>query len=294
MSRITQTKRGSIGFQYNPQRCNDIRKVQGVRNTPTVMTESYRDMDGQGIMDIARSIFEKGKALTNNISDAYTSEIGTAIRNALPDSDDTARPGFAGERHVILKLKNGKNGVANYMGPDTALMKRLARNDPGRTAVDEVSKAHDIRYALANNLRDVRKADNIMIDAVKGIERNRGDNPRNIMLAKAITAKKFAEDIGVLKKDAFSGDLNQASDKDIITLKSNLNGLAQKGYGISLAGGAMLPGDALRAKLIKQIAHRRQTKKKKGISSSKTFAGIKIYKMIGSGAMSGKGDEFNY
>mgnify|MGYP003639398799 CR=1 FL=1 len=330
MNRNTGNNRGSIGYQYSSQRINNVAKVQrNGNNIPASMTEQHTEMsemDGEGIMDIARSIFAKGKAAgkylygqKDNIvkgaqmaQDAYTGEVGTAIRNALPDSDETARPGFAGERHAILKLANGKNGVANYMGPDTSIIKRLKRGDPGRTAVDEVSKAHDIRYALAKNMNDIRVADNKMISAVKGIERNRGDNPRNIGLAKLITAKKFAEDIGALKKDAFSGDVgnNKVSAVDKITLMSNLGGLAQKGYGLNLPGdGVVLPGDALRAKLIKQMMKKK--KNSKGISKGssimtgpggsgmpthksmgKTFAGMKNYKMIGSG-MSGKGDVMN-
>lgn len=320
MNRNTGNTRGSIGYQYSSQRINNVAKVQrNGNNVPAGMTEhdtEMSEMDGEGIMDIARSIFAKGKAAgkylygqKDNIvkgakmaQDAYTGEVGTAIRNALPDNDETARPGFPGERHAILQLANGKNGVANYMGPDTALLKRLKRGDPGRTAVDEVSKAHDIRYALAKNMNDIRTADNKMISAVKGIERNRGDNPRNIGLAKLITAKKFAEDIGALKKDAFSGDVgnNKVSDADKITLMSNLGGLAQKGYGLTLPGGAVLPGDALRAKLIKQMMKKKNSKGSSIMtgpggsgSMNKTFAGMKNYKMIGSGAMSGKGDVMN-
>ena len=309
-------RRGNIGFQYPNQNRNNTSKVPYIRQQSNVLKNQFieygnehdmlgNDMDGEGIMDIARGILKAGKTAgkylwgqKENIAkgakiaqDVYTSEVGTALRNALPDSDDTARPGFAGERHAILRLKNGKNGVANYMGPDTAIFERLKRGDPGRTEVDKISKAHDIRYALAKNVSDIRKADNIMIDKVRQVERNRGDDPRNIRLAKLITLKKFGEDIGVLKKNAFSGDLanKTITDKDRITLMSNLGGL--KGYGLNPAGGAvMLPGDALKQKLIKQMMKKKNGKnrsKNRSIMTGPTGSG-KNYKMIGSGAVIGK------
>ena len=94
----------------------------------------------------------------------------------LPDSDETARPGFAGEAHAILKLPNGKNEVANYMGPHANIIERLKRGDPGRTETDTASKAHDIRYAKAKTFDDIRNADNIMIREVNKLAQNKGDN----------------------------------------------------------------------------------------------------------------------
>ena len=75
---------------------------------------------------------------------------------------------------MILQLKNGKNGVANYMGPGTEVVKRLKRGDPGRTPADMVAKRHDIDYTLASGSRDeasqlkqIRTADNRMINSLK-------------------------------------------------------------------------------------------------------------------------------
>jgi hypothetical protein len=325
-------RRGCFGYQNANQNKNDIRKVPYMRQPSNVMvlsrygdsSEVRGEMDGEGIMDIARTILKAGKTAgkflwrnKENIAKgakiaktAYTSEAGAALRNSLPSSDDTARDGFAGEQHALLKLKNGKTGVANYMGPQTNLTARLKRGDPGRTAVDKISKAHDIRYALAKNVGDVRKADNIMINAVKTVERNRGDAPRNIRLAKLITLKKYGEDLGLIRKDAFSGDLANKiiSADESRMLMSKLGGLAQKGYGLSPAGGglspaggAMLPGDALKQKLIKQMLRGKKstkTSRSRSImtgprgsgampthkSKSKTLPGMSNYKMIGSGS----------
>ena len=74
------------------------------------------DMKGDGIFDMIKGAYNKAKQAGTFLSDAYESQTAKDIINLLPDSDDTARPGFAGEKHAILKLKNGRPGVANYMG----------------------------------------------------------------------------------------------------------------------------------------------------------------------------------
>jgi hypothetical protein len=314
MKRNVQPNRLSVGYQHPNARSNNMAKVQYssvLRNRNNIVDYSIQTpnnpiMEGGGIMDIARNIYEKGKTLGN----LYTGEIGTAIRNAIPDSDDTARTGFVGEKHAILVLKNGKNGVANYMGPDTKIVERLKRGDPPRTEVDEISKAHDIRYALAKNNKDIRKADDIFSKAVRNTEKRGTDNPRNILLSKAITAKKYAEDIGFLSKDAFSGNLKGkvVSDADRIVLMSNLGGLAQKGYGLPRGGlpvksrlpigsAVVLPGDKLRNKVLKQLMRNKNTQGSNimtiptgsgaamstlptHVPMSKTFENTKNYKMI--------------
>ena len=255
-----------IGYQCSHNRNFNVGLQHGRRTTSTIFSERKNEMGGSGIMDIARSILATGAkvaAVGSVVKNAYTSQIATNLRNMLPDSDDTARPGFAGEAHAILKLPNGKNGVANYMGPNTNIIERIKRGDPGRTEVDKVSKAHDIRYAKAKNFDDIRNADNIMIREVNQIAQNKSDNPRNIFVARAIAGKVKLEDMGLLKKDAFSGDLskkNLTPENDAL-LTTALN---QQGYGLKLAGqrgkGVILPGDALKIKLMKQIIK----KKKKG------------------------------
>jgi hypothetical protein len=176
----------------------------------------------------------------------------------------------------------------------------LERGDPPRTEVDRVAQAHDIRYALAKSQSDIRKADNIMINKVKSLQRNRGDAPRNIAQASLMRAKVLGEDLGVLRKDAFSGDLSKnanipAKDRTLMTRK--LNELAPQGYGggnLQMPGGAvMLPGDALKLKLLKQMARKRTKRqagagkrgkvgyKRTGQSRSRDLG--KQYKLLGNG-----------
>jgi len=53
-------------------------------------------------------------------------------KNVMPLSDDDARPPYAGENHAMLYLPSEKYGPANYVGPETQIIKRLERNDPAK------------------------------------------------------------------------------------------------------------------------------------------------------------------
>ena len=87
------------------------------RNNNVAIIPNYKvDMKGDGILDMIRGAYNKAKQAGSYLSSASSSQTAKNLINLLPDSDDTARPGFAGENHAILKLKNGKFGVANYMG----------------------------------------------------------------------------------------------------------------------------------------------------------------------------------
>jgi hypothetical protein len=57
-----------------------------------------------------------------------------------------------GERHVLLKMPDGSNQFASFMGPGTNVMARLKRGDHGKTEADEIARAHDIRYSLAKGV----------------------------------------------------------------------------------------------------------------------------------------------
>lgn len=315
MPRLNQSRRQLVGYVYPPQVNNNIGTVQYERNMSTIQEQAFdHNMEGDGFGDIVRGIFNKGKqglnyiwrnkaAIAKKAEDAYTGETGTALRNLLPDSDDTARPGFSGEKHAILELKNGKNGVANWMGPGTNVIARLKRGDMGRTPADMVAKKHDISYTLASGeptrekqLSKVREADNRMIRSLKGIQAGEhgGDAARNIQMGmRLIQAKTLGEDLGVLDKTKFAGSLKKISDPDKILLMSNNARLTQQGYG-------MLPGDQLKQKLLKKMVKDKKMKKLGsgyGASYSQTLPGMKAYPLKGSGcckAMGGKGDIMSF
>ena len=257
--------RYNIGNVYNAN--SNIRDLS--KNHCKTYTTHINDMSGEGIqdyIDTVKQVYNTGK----KVLDFATGETGTALRNMIPSSDNTARDGFPGELHGILRLKNGKMGVANYLGPGTNLIKRLKRQDPGRTEIDRVAMGHDVRYALSTNLGDIRRADNIMIGKVNQISKNKSDRKQNIIQAKLINAKVKAENIGILKKDAFAGHLGTAvSLPDKQLLNSNLRELEQAGYGY--------PGSDLKKSLIKQFG------KTRGHSKNVTMKGMKPHKLSGSG-----------
>jgi hypothetical protein len=278
MNRLQQSRRQTFGYVYPPQVQNNIAKSTRYRNTYYVMEQSFDqssqsgyDMTGEGIMDIARGLYDKGKEAGKFLtkagkmaSDLYASDIGKAVQNIIPSSDETARPGFAGEKHAILQLPNGKYGVANYMGPGTKVIKRLKRGDAPRTLSDKSAMRHDIDYALASGLKSkeeqikaIREADKRMVKNLDRIAKNKSDNAKNIFMGRRlIQAKMAGEDLGLMPKASFAGKLKNISDEDKILLKSNQDKLGQAGYG-------NLPAQQLKLKLLK--AHSKKMKKgKKG------------------------------
>ena len=183
-------------------------------------------------------MISKIATIGNFIADAYSGEVGTALRNMLPDSDKSARPGYPGEKHAILKLPNKKYGVANWMGPGTQVVKRLERKDPPRTAADLVAERHDIDYALAkgektkeDQLKKVREADKRMVKSLKKIEKEGADDPKNIFIGmRFVQAKILAEDLMILDKSKFTGEIGVVEPKDKALLLRNKALLEKIGY----------------------------------------------------------------
>lgn len=274
MNRLSQNGRSKVGYTYRPMINNNIgiQQVPSHNYSGSAMGMLPRrpfgdDLSGEGVMDLARSLYDKGKSAASYLYDnrealtagaeravnIYGGPVGTAVKNILPASDENARPQYVGERHAILKLPNGKYGVANFMGPATQIVKRLKRGDPPRTEGDKVAQRHDIDYALAAGLENkeaqakaVRVADKNMVSSLDRIARRKGDAPQNLMIARRlIQGKMAAEDVGLLKTDKFAGDLQKISRPDKILLMAKATELEQAGYG-------MLPGEALRMKLLKQ------------------------------------------
>ena len=191
----------------------------------------YRNKSTPITLQRGGGFFDKLKNIGKKISDFSSGEIGTAISNAIPDSDSNARPLFVGEQHALLKLPNGKMARANFMGPGTHIVERLRRGDPPRTLSDKTAKAHDIRYLLSKNPDDVRKADNKMIDSLNRLQRMKLDSDFNINQGRLIQAKTIGEDIGFLKKGSFADFKQLDNDNDRNLVNSELNKLEIQGYG---------------------------------------------------------------
>ena len=74
-----------------------------------------------------------------------------------------------------------------YMGPGTHLEKRLARGDPGINRLYRITKAHDIDYEKAKDLKDKWAADRKMIAKIDKLPGRNALTERivkNIMKAK--------------------------------------------------------------------------------------------------------------
>tara|TARA_R100000951_G_scaffold101968_1_gene93850 strand:+ start:664 stop:2058 length:1395 start_codon:yes stop_codon:yes gene_type:complete len=247
--------RQRLGFTYAPQRRTQIGLTTKTNyNLGNSVSRDYilenEEMSGEGIIDLAKSGYEKAKNAVEKVAGFYGSETGKKLINMIPSSDENARPGFAGEQHAILKLANGKTGVGNFIGPGTQVVKRVRRNDAGRSAVDVLAMRHDIDYTIAaaeakdkkQLMKLGRDADLRMIAGTKRVAKNKLDSRANILQAQAISAKVKAEDLGILSRDKFIGDLEKLSDKDLILLKSKRAELSQQGYGN--------PGEKLKHKLM--------------------------------------------
>lgn len=150
----------------------------------------------------------------------------------LPASDANAADGWDDEKHAILKLPNGRFGRANFMGPGTHIVERLERGDRPRTAMDELSEAHDIRYTEAATQSDVARADEIFIRGAKKILEDGLDNAFNVHIGlKPIQAKLFLEAKGLMKPLATLTNLRTP------LMDTTLKRLEMKGYGKAKRGG---------------------------------------------------------
>jgi hypothetical protein len=118
------------------------------------------------------------------------------------------------------------------MGPGTQIEARVARADPPRTLSDKVAQAHDIRYAAAETVQDIRKADRKMVNTLKRIRKQKGDSSFNTLQGmKLIQAKMKLEDAGVMNKGSF-GNLDKPNrDPPSARLTNKLDELEQEGFG---------------------------------------------------------------
>ncbi len=119
---------------------------------------------------------------------------------------------FQGEHHGLLWVPGKGFERANFMGPGTQIIPRLQRGDKGKTAIDQISRLHDIDYALASNSgasveeqgRMVREADDRMIRTGWNAYKAGKENLFNLAEgAGLIKAKTLLEDWGILSKTKF-------------------------------------------------------------------------------------------
>jgi len=230
---------------------NNLNQKSLIHVKPTVKGYNIVSQSGGGILDYIKKGYNAGKSIYDNTS----SELVAAVKNAIPNSDDNARPSYAGENHAMLYLPNTNNyGIANYMGPGTQVIKRLERNDPPRGMADATAKAHDIRYMLANSLDDIRTADKKMINKLTDIKAKKQDADFNINQGLyGIKSKVALEDMNLLAKDKFAKNVkenyNKLSSSEKQLLKSNLDKLEQDGNGYTIK-----PADKLKLQVLKELS----------------------------------------
>src|SRR4030065_351047 len=141
------------------------------------------------------------------------------------------RTGYKGELHPPL-LTNGKLHKGNYVGPRTPLLERVKREHPPINYSDNVAKAHDLRYSLAQTKKDVRDADDKMISLMKKGKEKKLDNPYNLELGlRGIQIKERLEDVGVPGNffTTWGSDDLDPNDKELLT--AELKKEEQKGFG---------------------------------------------------------------
>ncbi len=89
-----------INRSFTHQNNNNVGTLN-TRRPLMIIPSDYENehMGGQGIIDNMKSLLGK------------VGDIGTNLLNRIPNSDDTGRPLFQGEKHALLKLPNGKMGI---------------------------------------------------------------------------------------------------------------------------------------------------------------------------------------
>lgn len=135
-----------------------------------------------------------------------------------------------GERHPPMRTKWGfKPG--NYVGPGTHVLEKTKKGVKPINFTDKNANAHDIRYSLAKDRKDVRNADKKMVEVSNRGLKDKSDYKFNLRQTKyGILAKMKLEDAGISPErfTDFGGDLEPEDRK---VLEDRLAELEQDGFG---------------------------------------------------------------
>jgi hypothetical protein len=127
----------------------------------------------------------------------------------------------------------GKRMLATYAGPGTQVLKRIQLGHKPISLLDRISQAHDVRYALANTVDDVREADKIFMERLAKEKNNL--HPAEYKIAKAaFDAKMAAEDLDLLstRNAILSANASEGyTNADREQMRGVLDDLIQKGEG---------------------------------------------------------------
>ena len=143
-----------------------------------------------------------------------------------------------GENHAFLYTGTNKSNIlglerANFMGPGTNLTKRLKQNSKPKTYSDTASEAHDIRYGLSSNIKDIRTADNKFLQSLEKAKNEKLDYKFNIYQGDiGIKSKIFLEDKLGVKPEFFTEfGINNLTKEEINLYTNKLKELEQQGFG---------------------------------------------------------------
>jgi len=157
-----------------------------------------------GAVGKAKKIYSTVKKVGDVASELAFGKVGTTISNKLSEQfnkNPEWRPGFAGEKHVVLNTKFGLTR-ANFCGPNTQIVKRSNRGDVGVNQIDSACHKHDLLYHFARTPEDIRRADREMIREVDNVT-DAGAVQK--ALAKGVIKGKIAgEEIGIFGPETFT------------------------------------------------------------------------------------------
>lgn len=167
-----------------------------------------------------------------SLGSLISGKAATYLKNKLQKNKQ-----YEGEKHIPLITSKGVQ-IASFAGPGTNIEKRIAEDSKPLTQADKAAKAHDLRYLLAKGADDIRKADNILINATKKIDNGTLNDPsvprdnklNTFAVRNAIRLKKFGENVHLFNADTFTtpGGVKESERK---LFENELNKLAMLGYG---------------------------------------------------------------
>src|SRR5690554_3458893 len=240
-------------------------------------------LDTHDDLQQGEGFFSAFKRFGQRASNAYSSNLGTAVRNLIPGTHPHSTKAYPGERHQPLfhqgTVEYDRNkpanimSTANFSGPATQVISRLKRGDQGITEVDRIARRHDVDFSLINArrgrgeiteeeaIKQVRAADNRMLRNLTRAEQMKLDSRKNIAPAMAgIAGKVIGEEVGKLPKAAFSGiqtaKASDYTDEQLRLLEDEQKKMEQAGYGKASKGLTKLlnPGDALKLEMLSDLA----------------------------------------
>lgn len=137
------------------------------------------------------------------------------------------------ELHAPQKTAKGWT-MGAYIGPNTDVYNNIRKGKKPVSETDKVSLAHDLRYGLSRSTDAIRQADLKMVNKLKEIKKNKKDYKINIALGSIpIRAKMKLEDLGIMKKGSFGGDLKGVEPENQELAEKTLKDLEMQGYGKS-------------------------------------------------------------